>query len=294
MYDIQSIYTATSIADAIQALTARPDAIVICGGSDVLVQIREGKLAGRPLVSIYGIAELSGICMEEDGTILIRPGTTFAQVTQSPIVQQHIPTLGYATDQAGGPQLRNMGTIGGNVCNGVTSADSAPALLTLNAQLEITGPGGTRRQSLQSFYQGPGRVNLAHDELLTAIRIAKPDYENFGGNYIKFAQRNAMDIATLGCAVHVKLNPAKTAIEEVRLAFGVAAPNPVRCPGAEAAVTGMPLTQSTLAALGRAALDEVNPRTSWRASKELRVQLVQELSARALQQAIENAGGTIQ
>lgn len=294
MYDIEKIHQATSVDDAIQALVQDPNALIICGGSDVLVQIREGKLAGCHLVSIQGIKELQGVTMEQDGTILIRPGTTFSGVNESDIVQQYIPTLGQAVDTAGGPQLRNIGTIGGNVCNGVTSADSASTLLTLNAELEIKGPKGSRRQSLESFYLGPGRVNLEHGEILVAIRIAKKEYDGFGGCYIKFAQRNAMDIATLGCAVHAKLSADKKAVEEMRLAFGVAAPNPIRCHKTEADVANQSINSALFAKVSDSALHEVNPRTSWRASKEFRQQLISELSARALKTAIINAGGVVE
>ncbi len=292
MYDIASYQNAVTVAEAIAMLKADEKAVVICGGSDVLIKIREGKLAGCPLVCIRDIPELNGVRLEADGTIVIGPTTTFAQVTRSEIIKAHIPALGFATDQAGGPQLRNIGTIGGNVANGMTSADSASTLLTLNAELEIAGPDGARRVKLADFYAGPGKVHMAHDELLTAIRVAKADYEGFSGHYIKFAMRNAMDIATLGCAVHVKLDG--DAIEDVRLAFGVAAPVPVRCPKAEDAVKGMIATPEALKRFGETALTEVSPRTSWRASKEFRVQLVRELSGRCLRQAIENGGGAVQ
>ena len=289
MYDIERYQNAQTIDEAIAMLQADEKAIVICGGSDVLIKIREGKLAGCSLVCIRDIKALSGVSMDADGTIVIGPATTFAGITENEIVKKHIPTLGFATDQAGGPQLRNIGTIGGNVCNGMTSADSASTLLTLNAELEIRGVSGSRFVKLADFYAGPGKVHLAHDEILVALRIAKVDYEGYSGHYIKYAMRNAMDIATLGCAVHVKMND--NMIDDVRIAFGVAAPVPVRCPGAEAAVKGKPANDETFALIGAEALKEVNPRTSWRASKAFRVQLVAELAGRALRQAIINGGG---
>lgn len=289
MYDIEKYVQATSVEDAISLLSQDESAIVICGGSDVLIKIREGKLAGCSLVSIRGIEALSGVSMDTDGTILIGPATTFAGVNDDPIIQKYIPTLGYACDQAGGPQLRHVGTIGGNICNGVTSADSASTLLTLNAELVIQGPKGTRTVKQADFYAGPGRVHLAHDELLVKIRIAKEDYEGYTGHYIKYAMRNAMDIATLGCAVHVRMDGST--IADVRLAFGVAGPTPMRCPKAETAVIGKPLTEETLKMFGDIAVTEVSPRTSWRASKEFRLQLVHELSARTLRQAVQNEGG---
>ena len=118
MYDIGKFYQAADVEDAVRALVEDPEAVVISGGSDVLIKIREGKLAGCSLVSIHGIKELEGIRMEEDGTIVIGPATTFSHITNNDIIQKHIPMLGDAVDMAGGPQLRNIGTIGGNVCNG--------------------------------------------------------------------------------------------------------------------------------------------------------------------------------
>ena len=291
MYDIEKYYQATSIEDGVRALSEDPTAIIISGGSDVLIQIREGKHAGCSLVSIHGIKELEGVCMEEDGTIVIGAATTFSHVTKNPIIEEYLPTLGSAVDQAGGPQLRNIGTIGGNVCNGMTSADSASTLLTLNAVLELAGPTGRRRVNQCDFYVGPGRVHKEHNEILVSIRIAKADYEGFGGHYIKYAQRNAMDIATLGCACHAKLSADKTTIEEIRLSFGVAAPTPIRCHKAEAFVTGKKISSEVYEGMAELAVTEVSPRTSWRASKPFRLQLVHELSKRALAQAIINGGG---
>lgn len=291
MYDIEKFYQASDVSDAIRALTEDPDAVIISGGSDVLIKIREGKLAGCNLVSIHGIKELEGVTMEEDGTIVIGPATTFSHVTNNEIIKTHIPMLGDAVDQAGGPQLRNIGTIGGNVCNGVTSADSASSLLALNALLVLQGPNGTREVLQREFYTGPGRTVRDHAEVLTAIKIRKEDYEGFGGHYIKYGKRNAMEIATLGCACMVKLSEDKKRVEELRLAYGVAAPTPIRCGGLEEKVKGMEVGPELYQAVGEGALQEVNPRSSWRASKEFRLQLVEELAKRALKQAVINAGG---
>jgi xanthine dehydrogenase FAD-binding subunit len=209
MYDIEKFYQAADVEDAVRALVEDPEAVVISGGSDVLIKIREGKLAGCSLVSIHGIKELEGIRMEEDGTIVIGPATTFSHITNNSIIQKHIPMLGDAVDMAGGPQLRNIGTIGGNVCNGVTSADSASSLCCLDAVLVLKGPDGVREVPISQWYTGPGRTVRNHDEVLTAIRIKKENYQGYGGHYIKYGKRNAMEIATLGCAVSVKLSEDK-------------------------------------------------------------------------------------
>ena len=291
MYDIGKFYQAADVEDAVRALVEDPEAVVISGGSDVLIKIREGKLAGCSLVSIHGIKELEGIRMEEDGTIVIGPATTFSHITNNDIIQKHIPMLGDAVDMAGGPQLRNIGTIGGNVCNGVTSADSASSLCCLDAVLVLKGPDGVREVPISQWYTGPGRTVRNHDEVLTAIRIKKENYQGYGGQYIKYGKRNAMEIATLGCAVSVKLTEDKKHIQDLRLAYGVAAPTPIRCHTTEEAVKGMETGEALAQAVGKGALEEVNPRSSWRASKEFRLQLVEELGKRAVKQAVINAGG---
>lgn len=291
MYDIERFYQAGDVKDAVHALKEDPEAVIISGGSDVLIKIREGKLAGCSLVSIHGIEELKGVKMQEDGTIVIGPATTFSHVTNNEIIQKYIPILGDAVDQAGGPQLRNIGTVGGNVCNGVTSADSASSLCCLDAVLVLEGPEGTREVPIREWYTGPGKTVRQHEEVLTAIKIKKEAYEGYGGHYIKYGKRNAMEIATLGCAVTVKLSPDRKQVEELHLAYGVAAPTPIRCFETEKRAKGMELSQELLEAVGKGALEEVNPRSSWRASKEFRLQLVEELGKRALKQAVLNAGG---
>ncbi|MEG1847158.1 MAG: xanthine dehydrogenase FAD-binding subunit XdhB [Lachnospiraceae bacterium] len=293
MYDYNAIYQAVDIEDALRALREDEKAILISGGSDVLIQIREGRLAGCSLVSIHNIEALKGITLEENGTLRIGAATTFSTITNHPLIQQYIPMLGDAVDQVGGPQIRNVGTIGGNVCNGVTSADSAASLFTLNAILELTGSAGVREVPIASFYTGPGKTIRQHDEILTAIRIRREDYEGYYGRYIKYGKRNAMEIATLGCAVLIHLTEDKQNLQDIRIAYGVAAPTPIRCHETEQQVSGQPIGESLLHMVSKGVLSEVHPRSSWRASKEFRLQLIEELAGRALREAIEAAGGQI-
>ena len=293
MYDIQSIYQAKSVEDAIRALQADPSAVVIAGGTDVLIKIREGKLAGCSLVSIHNLTdELSGVTLSPGGDVEIGPLTTFRGVTFSDVIRQTVPVLGEAADMAGGPQLRAAGTIGGNVCNGITSADTASTLVALDAVLRVRGPRGEREVPISEWYLGVGRVALAPDELLVKIVIPYDNYAGYTGHYIKYAMRNAMDIATLGVSCLVKLTDDKKAVDDAALAFGVAGPVPIRAPSAEAAVRGLPI-QEAIAVIGRAALDDVNPRTSWRASREFRIQLIEELSPRALREAARKGGADV-
>jgi len=293
MYDIGKIYNATNVKDVIEHLVADPSAIIIAGGSDVLIKIRHGKLAGCSLVSIYGLDELRGVYMEDDGSIKIGALTSFSHITKDKIIQKYISILGQAVDEIGGPQLRNIGTIGGNISNGVTSADSASTLFALNAKLEIEGPKGKRIIPISEYYTGPGKVSLKNGEILKYIYITKENYQDFSGNYIKYSMRNAMDIATLGCSVTCKLNSQKDIIEDVHLAFGVAGPVPMRCPKAEESIKGMKITNEMFNIFGDTAESEVNPRSSWRASKDFRLQLVNELSKRALKESIRKSGGVI-
>ena len=293
MYDIQSIYQAKSVDDAIRALQADPSAIVIAGGTDVLIKIREGKLAGCSLVSIHNLTdELSGVTLSPGGDVEIGPLTTFRGVTYSDVIRQTIPVLGEAADMAGGPQLRAAGTIGGNVCNGITSADTASTLVALDAVLRVRGPKGERDVPISEWYQGVGRVALAPYELLVKIIIPRDNYAGYTGHYIKYAQRAAMDIATLGVSCLVKLTDDKKTVDDAALAFGVAGPVPMRAPSAEAAVRGLPIEEA-IAVIGKAALADVNPRTSWRASKEFRIQLIEELSPRALREAARKGGAHV-
>ncbi len=297
MFDFHSIYNARSVSDALSALDAKPDAQIIAGGTDVLIKLREQlheqKRHTDPpdvdIVSIHDVPELRGIDLV-GGDIVIKPCTTFAEINENPIVREHIPILAHAVDQVGGPQIRHMGTIGGNISNGVTSADSAPSLFVLNAMLELRSSRGVRIMPIQQFYLSAGKVALQKGEILTAIIIEQSQYINTGGHYIKYAMREAMDIATLSCAVLCRLSDDKRVLEDVRISYGVAAPVPIRCPKTEAQLKGLSMPDA-IDVMTENVVTEVNPRTSWRASREFRLQLVKELGVRAFKEAVRQAGG---
>lgn len=293
MYDIKALYEASSVNEAIELMRQHPDAKIIAGGSDVLIKLREGKLAGCELVSIYGIDALRGIGMDEDGTLRILPLTSFSHITKDPLINEHIKVLGEAVDMVGGPQIRNIGTIGGNISNGVTSADSASTLHAWDAIVELTSAKGVRQLPIKEYYISAGKVALRPAELLTAILIKKESYAGYKGHYIKYAMRNAMDIATLGCSVNVKLSDDKKTILDARIAYGVAGPVPMRVPAAEEAVRGKPVCAQTVDMFANAALQDVNPRDSWRASRDFRLHLAHELAKRALTESIRLSGGEI-
>lgn len=288
MYDINGYYNAPTLESAIEKLTQHPEAKIICGGSDVLIRIREGALAGCTLVCVRDIPELQGISLEKNGDISIGAATPFSHVTANPIIQAHIPVLGEAVDQVGGPQIRNIGTIGGNLCNGAVSADSAPACFCLEAVLQTASPAGGREIPIEAFYLGPGRVALEPGEILTRIVIPRAHYAGFSGHYIKYAMRNAMDIATLSCCALARMDGSR--IAGARIAFGVAAPTPLRCRETEARICGMAPGAALWEAVESGVRGEITPRDSWRASRAFRLQIGGEIARRALEKAIENGG----
>ena len=295
MYDMKALYEAASVENAIALRLAHPEAQIVAGGTDVFVQMREGKRAGKELISIHELKELSGICIDEEENIRIGSLTTFSHITKNPIIQEKINVLGEAVDMVGGPQIRNAGTIGGNTCNGMTSADSASTLHAWEAIIELTGQNGKRYLPIKDFYIKAGTVDLRVEdgEIQTAILISKASYDNTAGFYIKYAMRNAMDIATTGCSVNCRLSPDKKTFERVRIAYGVAGPVPMRAPTAEETANGKPVTMETVDAFAKAVLEDIHPRDSWRASRAFRQHIAVELARRCLIESVKRCGGEL-
>ena len=287
MYDMKALYQAESVQDAVALRLAHPEAQIIAGGSDVLVQMREGKRAGKELISIQRLDELRGVSLEEDGTLRIGSLTSFSHITRDPLIQKYINVLGEAVDQVGGPQIRNIGTIGGNTCNGVTSADSASTLHAWDAVVELTGPEGKRLQPIRDFYIKAGKVDIREGELQTAILIPKESYDRCFGHYIKYAMRSAMDIATLGTSVNVRLSPDGKTVERARVAFGVAGPVPLRAETAEKLAAGQPVSLDLAEAFAQAVKEDINPRDSWRAARDFRMHIAVESAKRAFIESVK-------
>ncbi len=295
MYDMKALYEATSVQDAIRLRLEHPEAQIIAGGSDVLVQMREGRRAGKELISIYGIDALRGVSLDEEDNLRIGSLTSFSHITKDPLIRKHCAVLGEAVDQVGSPQIRSIGTIGGNTCNGVTSADSASTLFAWDAVVELTGKNGVRRLPIKDFYLKAGVVNIRAEEgeIQTAILIPKESYEDCFGKYIKYGMRNAMEIASLGCSVNLRLSPDKKYIRRCRIAYGVAGPVPMRVPSAEAVANGSALTREMIEEFALAVLLDINPRDSWRSSKAFRQHIAVAMARKALTESIERAGGVI-
>ena len=175
----------------------------------------------------------------------------------------------------------------------MTSADSASTLLSYDAVVELTGPEGKRLLPLADFYLGPGKTDVREGEIQTSLRIPKESYEGHEGYYIKFGMRSAMEIATIGCSVNVALNDEKTALTDLRIAYGVAGPVPMRAKKTEEAFRTAELTCDTVKAIGESVLSDVHPRDSWRAPKNLREHLCRQMAEDALVMAVKRSGGVI-
>jgi xanthine dehydrogenase FAD-binding subunit len=316
MFAIEKYAKAGSVAEAVRLLAMDGSARLIAGGTDVLVKLREGHEGYSSIVDIHGLAELRGISLEGDGSLRLGAGVTFTDLMESELVASRAPMLCEMSAMVAGPQIRNVATIGGNIANGAVSADSVPPLLVLDASLEIAGPTGVRSTPLLGFHTGPGRVALERGEVLTAVIVpqapggarggedgqagtgsavapgqAGDGGAGFGAHYIKYAAREAMDIAATCCAASALVENGRFTF--IRLAYGVAAPTPVRCPAAEGAAKGQPATAATLDAVKRAVEADVKPRTSWRAPADFRLHVIREMAARALAEAARKAGWAI-
>ena len=284
MYDFNSIYIAKTIDEAVNALVANPKAVIISGGTDILVGLRDGLRAGADFVSIKDIEELKGIYLDDDKNIHIKAATTFRQIIASDIIKNNIPSLIGAVSDIGGAQIRSVATIGGNICNGFTTADAPPTLLGLNAIASITGKDSYREMSIEDFYIKPEVVDLKTGELLTEIIIKREDYEGYKGNYIKYSLRDAMDIAIIGCSVICKTNGSN--VEDIRISFGAAGPLPLRARSAEKKLIGAELNDELFKNMGKLCIEDVSVITDKRVTKQFRLHLVEVLPARALKAAL--------
>ncbi len=287
MYDINEILEPKTLEEALNLLDEKDNLTIIAGGTDVLVKLHEERFKSLNLISIRDIEGLNEIKILEDESIEVGAMATFSDIFRSEIINKHIPILAEAAVSMGGPQIRNMATIGGNICNGAVSGDSAPTVFALNSKVKLKSKSGERILHVNDFYKGPGMTNIRKDEILVSIIIEKKDYENKYGNYIKFASRNAMDIALMGVAAVVEVKDGK--FVDVRVALGVSGPVPIRCEIAECEAKGMEVNDENMKLLGKLALKSSRAIDFWNASKEYKEHLIDELTYRAIKESVERA-----
>ncbi|WP_294128883.1 xanthine dehydrogenase subunit XdhB [uncultured Clostridium sp.] len=284
MFDIKEIKEPKSLDEALKVLDSNTKLKIISGGTDVLIKLHHGKFNDVELLSIKNLDTLRDIKILEDNTISIGANVTFSDIFRSEVINNNVPILSEAAVSMGGPQIRNMATIGGNVCNGAVSADSAPALFSLNAELKIKSLNNERIVKITEFYDGPGKVKIERNEILTEILIKEEDYKNKKGKYIKFANRKALDISMLGVALLYEIED--NIFKDLRVSLGVAAPTPIRCRTAENFAIGNNITNEVINKIAELARLDSNPRNSWRGSRDYRLHLISTLIKRILSDAL--------
>ena len=280
MFDIKEIKEPKSLDEALKVLDSNTKLKIISGGTDVLIKLHHGKFNDAELLSIKNLDTLRDIKVLEDNTISIGANVTFSDIFRSEVINNNVPILSEAAVSMGGPQIRNMATIGGNVCNGAVSADSAPALFSLNAELKIKSLNNERIVKITEFYDGPGKVKIQRNEILTEILIKEENYKNKRGRYIKFANRKALDISMLGVALLYEIED--NSIKDLRISLGVASPTPIRCKNAENFAIGKGVTNEVINKVAELAKMDSNPRNSWRGSRDYRLHLISTLIKRIL------------
>lgn len=290
MYGVEKLYVPQTLEEALDILAKDPEVQPLAGGTDIIVKMRSKHLKGVKLMSIAKLEELKGVEEKEDGTIVIGAGCTYTFLANNEIINRRLPMIKTAGLSMGGPQIQNVATMGGNICNGATSADGAPSLFALDAVLVLRTANGERRVPITDFYAGPGRVKKEPGELLVCFEISSAKASNWGGRYIKSSVRKAMDLSTLGAAATCLINEDGT-VAKAAISLGVAGPTPIRCAEAEAFLEGKIPTEEIMAECAELVLGAANPRTSWRASKEFRVGLIKALSTRAFLGAYADAKG---
>jgi carbon-monoxide dehydrogenase medium subunit len=259
----------------------------IAGGTDVLIKIREGKLAPDYLISLKHIlGQDRPLYNHETGELFIGAFVTHSRIERSSVVQRHYPILYDAVKNIGSVQIRNIATIGGNLVNAVPSADGAIPLITLDAQVKIYGPKGMRTTDLLHFFEGPGQTVLERSEILTEI-VVPPLLPRTGSAYIKFGRRNAMELPLLGVGVLISLEDDRKTCSKARIGLGVAAPTPIRAHQAEKFLTGREVTSDTLVEAGQIAAEESRVRDSIRGVAWFRRDMVKVLFKRMGLKSIE-------
>lgn len=280
MFDIKEIKEPKSLEQALKVLDSNTKLKIISGGTDVLIKLHHGKFNDAELLSIKNLDTLRDIKILEDNTISIGANVTFSDIFRSEVINNNIPILSEAAVSMGAPQIRNMATIGGNICNGAVSADSAPSLFSLNAELKLKSLNNERIVKITEFYDGPGKVKIERNEILTEILIKEEDYKNKKGRYIKFANRKALDISMLGVALLYEIED--NTFKDLRISLGVASPTPIRCRNAEKFAIEKGVTNEVINKVAELAQIDSNPRNSWRGSRDYRLHLISTLIKRIL------------
>jgi len=277
-------HTPMSLPEALDLL-AKYDGkgAVLAGGTDLLVSMKKREVLPEHLISLKGIVELKGVHDEKEG-IKIGALVTLGEIERSKTIEDKYRVLWDAAQVMASRQIRNLGTIGGNLCSAAPSADTAPPLIVLDASVEILSPNGKRRVLVENFFKGPGESDLKPGEVLTQIMIPN-SLKKSSGAYFKLMRRAAMDLAQVGVAACLSFDSEKKTCTRARIALGAVGSTPIRALRAEQILLNKELNETLGKEAGKIAAEEGNPRSSIRASKEYRREMIEVLTKRAVMAA---------
>lgn len=257
-------------------------ATVLAGGTDLLVYMKKRNWVPDYVINLKTIPGLKEIAFTEADCFKIGALCTLSEIEGSETVRKRLPTLWDAVHVMGSVQIRNLGTIGGNLCSAWPSADTAPALIALGALLKLVGSRGERSIPVADFFTGPGKsVIMETHEILTEIAVPCPP-PNSAGAYIKLMRRDAMDLSIAGAAAYLVLDSQKSVCTDAKIALGAVAPRPIRMRPAEQVLLNRQFDADIAAEAGRVAAENVSPRDSIRASAEYRKTVIEVLVERVL------------
>jgi aerobic carbon-monoxide dehydrogenase medium subunit len=247
-----------TVQEAVAALAELDgEARVVAGGTALVPMIRLGLVAPDRLISLHRVAGLRGARVLE-GALEIGATTTYGHVERHAEVRHGWPLLAEAAARVASPAVRNMGTVGGNLAYAEAASDVSPALLCLDAQVRVAGPGGERTVAIADLFRGFYETALAPDEVITAVRLPAVAAGARSG-YVKFCPRSAEDKPLIGVAALLRVEGAPAVCREARIGLGGAAPTPMRARRAEATLGGQALTDAAIAAAAEAAAEEADP-----------------------------------
>ena len=264
---MREVYTPGTLEDLRGCFESAPDAVVYAGGTDVLVGIRKGLANPEVLICLDRIGELKGV--EENGEeIRIGSCETHTALIENRLIRTHLPVLRQAIKGIGSPLVRNMGTIGGNICTASPAGDTLPPLYALQAEVELRSRESTRRMPIAEFITGPGVNRLQPAEIVAAVRVKIPKEYNLH-HFEKVGLRNALACSVVSLAALLRVTP-EGVVEKISLAWGSVGPTVVGCPRAEKAIAGGPLTMDRLAAAADIVRQAVSPISDIRAGADYR------------------------
>ena len=257
---------------------------VIAGGTDLVVQLKQWERLPRYIINMKGIPNHDFIACDEKEGLRIGALATIRSIEVSPVIRQKFSILARAASELGTSPVRNCATIGGNLCNAAPSAETAPALLVLEARVKIISADGERTVPIEDFFTGPGQTVLHPHEILSEIQVPNP-LPRSGGMYLAQTLRKSLDLAIVGVAVVTTLDG--DILRDVKIALGAVAPTPIRARRAEAVIRGQRLSDALLDEAGLAASQEASPIDDIRGSVEYRRKVIRVLVGRAIKQAAE-------